>query len=147
MVVDPVGHTTTLSYDTRLGNLDSVVAPGSRWSRTVFDQYGRDSLQSANGLAGDTMVYDILNRPTRVAIPGLGATVLSYDPVYQTRVKDPKGNVYRVTVDALGRITNRYDPADTLNRFVSYRYTLDGLLSSLTNRRAQRIDVAYDSLH
>ncbi|HKV50238.1 MAG TPA: RHS repeat-associated core domain-containing protein [Gemmatimonadaceae bacterium] len=147
MVVDPAGHTTTAHYESRFGNLDSTTAPGDRWTKRVFDRYGRDSLQLANGVPADTTTYDAMNRVARVATPGLGATSMSYDAMFQTRLKDPKGNVYRVSVDALGRVSKRYDPADTLNRYGSYRYNLDGLLTSYTDRRAQRVDFAYDSLH
>ena len=147
MIVDPAGHTTKLYYDSRTGNQDSVVAPGGRWSRSLFDQYGRDSVHSANGLTGDTLQYDLLNRLIRTAAPGLGITTTTYDALFPIRVRDPKGNVYRVVIDALGRTGTWYDPADTLNRFVSYRYAADGLLTSMTNRRGQRVDFAYDSLH
>ena len=146
MVVDPAGHTSTLYYDPRSGNEDSVVAPGDRWSRTIFDQYGRDSVHSANGLSGDTVQYDVLNRVIRRAVPGLGVTLTTYDALFPIRVRDPKGNVYRVAVDALGRTGTWFDPADTLNRFITYRYSANGLPASTTNRRGQRIDVAYDSL-
>lgn len=147
MMVDFSGHTTTMHFDATFGNLDSTTAPGDRWIKKVFDRYGRDSLRMANGVPADTTTYDMMNRATRTAVPGLGAATNSYDAMFQTRVKDPKGNVYRVGVDALGRVTKRFDPADTLNRFTSYRYNLDGLLTSFTDRRGQRVDFAYDSLH
>lgn len=94
MVVDPVGHTSTAHYESTFGNLDSSTAPGARWTKTVFDRYGRDSLRLANGMPADTTTYDVMNRATRVATPALGATSLAYDAMFQTWVKDPKGNVY-----------------------------------------------------
>ena len=145
-VVDPLGHTTKIHYDTSFGNADSALAEGNRWSRTYFDHFGRDSLHTANHKPADTTTYDSMNRVARVALPGLGAVSMSYDALFATGLKDPKRNVYRTSVDALGRVSKRYDPADTLNRFQSYRYDLDNLLTSWTDRRGQRTDMAYDSL-
>jgi len=147
MLVDLAGDTTKLHYDAVFGNLDSTTAPGHRWAKKVFDRYGRDSLQSGNGMPADTTTYDAMDRVTRAVVPSMGASITTYDAMFQSRVKDSKGNVYRIAVDALGRVTKRYDPADTLNRYISYRYNLDGLLTSYTDRRGHRVDFAYDSLH
>ncbi|HEX6809099.1 MAG TPA: RHS repeat-associated core domain-containing protein, partial [Gemmatimonadaceae bacterium] len=145
-IVDPLGHTTKYHYDATFGNLDSTLAEGGRWTKTVFDHFGRDSLHLANHLAADTTTYDALNRILRVARPGTGASTMSYDALFLTRFKDPKGNVFRLSSDALGRVSKRYDPADTINRFRTYRYSLTGLVTSWTNERAQTTNLAYDSL-
>jgi YD repeat-containing protein len=63
----------------------------------------------------------------------------AYNQLYLIRVRDPKLQVYRFDLDNLGRVTRRYDPADTLNRYDSYRYDRDGGLVGWTNRRGQAV--------
>jgi RHS repeat-associated protein len=148
LVVDPLNHQTRFHYDSRFGHLDSTLAPGNRYAVVRFDGYGRDSIVRASGVPADTTFYDILNRVRRAVSGADGrATIFGYDSLFLTRVQDPKGQVFRREFNALGWVTRRYDPADTLNRYISHRYNLDGLLTSSTNRRGQRIDLAYDVLH
>ena len=63
---------------------------------------------------------------------GQGDTILwqLLDPLYLVRMRDAKGQVYRMRVDALGTVDTAFDPADTLGRFRSYRHNRDGSLTS-----------------
>lgn len=148
-VTDPKNHTTYSHYESAFGNLDSTLAPGNRFSKVTLDAYGRDSSTIASGIARRVHIYDVINRPVK-AIAGKDTTLFSYDALYRTRIQDARRDslqVYRFDHDALGRTTREYDPADTLNRYISYRYNKDGLLASRTNRRAQQLDLSYTALH
>lgn len=145
---DPLGHITRYHYQTSFGNQDSVLAPGNRFTRIRFDQYGRDSATSGTSTPWRRTIYDALNRVVQF-YDGVNATptTYGYDKLFLIRVKDPKGQVYRFAKNALGLVTQRFDPADTLNRYDSYRYDRDGLATGWTNRRGQALSFAYDALH
>lgn len=145
---DPGGHLTSYYYDAVFGNLDSVVTPGHRVAVKRFDSYGRDSAVRATGTPWQSVVYDVMNRPTHV-YDGVNATptLFTYDALYLTRVEDPQSQVYRYGVDALGRVAYEYDPADTVGLYQSYRFSVDGMLTGYTNRRGQAITYTYDALH
>lgn len=148
LVVDPLSHATRFAYELLTGNLDSTVMPGGRVVVRQLDAYGRESVTWANGQPHATTVYDLVNRPIKTYTSSQAdTTIYGYDPLFLVRVRDGIGQVYRRSVDALGRSMAVYDPADTLNRYTSYRYNLDGLLTSATNRRGQMVSRAYDALH
>jgi len=145
---DPLGHITRYHYDASFGNQDSVLAPGNRFSRIRFDQCGRDSASSGTSTPWRRKIYDVLNRLVQF-YDGVNAnpTTYGFDKLFLTRVQDPKGQVYRFAYNALGLVTQRFDPADTLNRYDSYRYDRDGLTVGWTNRRGQPLSLSYDALH
>ncbi|MGH7719686.1 MAG: RHS repeat domain-containing protein [Gemmatimonadaceae bacterium] len=146
-VIDPGADTVKYHYDDTFGNLDSTLAPGSRYTRIRFDGYGRDSTIRAAGSPTVTTLYDVLNRVKEVRdSANASPTKYTYDQLFLTRVQDPKNQVYRFEVNRLGWKTREYDPADTLNRYLSYRYNPAGLLTSTTNRRGQRVDLTYDAV-
>lgn len=147
-VKDPKNDSTLFHYDTPFGNRDSVLTQGNRYVRARFDVYGRDSAVTANGLPWRRLIYDVVNRP-RQLYDGVNAnpTILGYDQLFLVRVQDPKNQVYRIATNALGLPTQRFDPADTLNRYDSYRYNRDGLPTGWTNRRNQALTFTYDTLH
>ena len=89
-----------------------------------------------------------MNRPTNT-YDGVNANPTSrmYDHLFLTRVQDPKGQVYRFAYNALGWVTQQFDPADTLNRYVAYRFNRDGAVVGATNRRGQALSYTYDNLH
>jgi len=148
VVTDPLNHVVNTSYDATFGNVNSTVAPGQRTSNRRVDGFGRDSVLSANLGVSRQVLYDLVNRVTRDSVVGQAQPVkYSYDQQYLVRVSDAKGQVFRRSVNALGWVTRAFDPADTLNRSISYRYTLDGQLASYTNRRGQRVDLQYDVGH
>ncbi len=92
--------------------------------------------------------YDPMNRLTKRFTLGQNDTItLSYDPRFLDRMRDAKGQVFRTQSDASGLVDTVFDPADTAQRFTSYRYNRDGMLTSWTNRRGQRVDLTYDALH
>lgn len=146
-MTDSSGHTTFFYYDAVFGNLDSTVAPGGRYTKVVFDGYGRPQTRRTNDEPAHQTSYDLLNRATQIA-DGVNPSPTSYgyDPLYLTRVQDPKGQVFRVEVNALGWVTRRYDPADTLARFDSYEYDVNSNLARWTNRPGQQIAYTYDAL-
>lgn len=149
---DPAMHQTYLGYDAASGNRDTTFfRPTSDDVWLVeqiksIDMHGRDSVvvnYAMDGAPTDSTTYDVMNRPTRVAINGWHKTMV-YDPLYRTQVKDNVGHTYKDTTNALGWVIQHTDPAGTS---ASYRYNLDGLLTSITNRRGQVITQQYDSLN
>lgn len=144
---DPMGHTTRYHYDGTFGNTDSIVAPGNRYTHRRFDRFGRDSVLEQGGQPERRAVYDVMNRVVET-YDGVNTqpTRYGYDALFVTRVQDPKLQVFRFQRNALGDVTQEYDPADTLNRYLSYRYDRFGRVTSTTNRRGERVDVRFDSL-
>jgi RHS repeat-associated protein len=145
--VDPAFDTVFTHYDSRFGNPDSVTSPGGRYKWTRYDGRGRDSAVYVSGGTVAITLYDSLGR-IRQHNDGVhpNPTTYAYDKLHLVRMQDPQHQVYRFGRNALGWLTTAYDPADTTNRFKSYRYRADGTLGSVTNRRGQRIDFRYDSL-
>ena len=145
-VVDAQGHLVQRTWFAGInGNRSKDSLPGGRVTLFYYDGYGRDTAVKAPGVPVRRTHYDILNRPTQ-AYDGVYATptVTSYDSLYVRSVTDPKGQVYQVTRNALGWLTQRTDPA---GRSDQYAYDLDGALRRWTNRRGQSIDYAHDALH
>lgn len=140
------GHVTKYHYETVFGNTDSIQAPGNRVTVMRFDGFGRDSLLWHNSTAKATTVYDLLNRVTAV-YDGVDANPVqtTYDGLFVTRLQDPKGQIHKYDVDALGRIVNDYDMGDT-TKFQSFRYDSGGSLTGITNRRGQTTQFTYDRL-
>jgi RHS repeat-associated protein len=144
--LDPGKDTVFMHYESRFGNLDSVTAAGRRYATTRFDGRGRDSAQYVLSGAVRVTLYDSLGR-VRQFNDGIhaNATLYTYDKLHLIRVQDSQHQVYRFAVNPLGWQTAAYDPADTSNRSISYRYRADGMLTSSTNQRGQRLDFLYDS--
>ena len=144
--IDPKGHTTTDHYDPITGNLDSVNAPGNRAVRHVFDRVGRDSLMTVSGQLTRRVLYDVMNRPiAQYAGPNAAPVTSNYDSL-STTTTDSKGQIFRSDYNVLGWEVRRYDP-DASKGSTYFRYDVEGKLTSTTNRRLQRIQYAYDSLH
>jgi RHS repeat-associated protein len=141
------GHTTHYHYDAVFGNLDSVQAVGNRVTVVRYDQYGRDSATWNNSTPHRSTIYDVMNRVTSLYDGvNVSPTAYSYDALFAVRVQDPKNQVFLSTTDALGRPSSLHDAGDT-TKYTSYRYNVDGLLTSITNRRSQLTNVTYDSAH
>lgn len=151
LVKDAGGHATRTHYEAKFGQADSVIAPGSRSIRMVYDAYGRDSVSIAVGQPAKSTLYDVLNRPRQVfdGVNPNPTTFVYDDPIFLTKIRDAAGTVFRTDVNALGWKTADYDPADTVNwsRKIQYRYNRDGSVTSTTNRRGQVIDIRYDGAH
>ena len=146
-VTDPEGHVARYRYHATFGNLDSTSVPGGRYTIRRFDRFGRDSALIKPNQPVRRTLYDVLNRTTTVynGVDSLPVRY-GYDALFLTRVEDPKQQVFRFQRNALGWPTREFDPADTLNRFITVRYDRSGRVTSTTNRRNQRVDVTHDSL-
>ncbi|HXB23549.1 MAG TPA: RHS repeat-associated core domain-containing protein [Gemmatimonadaceae bacterium] len=154
LTIDAGGHGVSQHYDAAFGSLDTVTnhANGAA-TVTVFDTYGRDSIVTnwphpwVAPFAAKLVTYDAINRPTALTDSAISSTptTIKYGGILPYRVQDPVGNVYRSAYSPLGSVTQQFDPADTLNRYSSYRYNKTGLLTSLTNRRGNQIQFTYDS--
>jgi RHS repeat-associated protein len=148
-IKDAANHLTRFRYNEYTGQLDSITYPGNRWSKRTFDAFGRDSVvRVAGGFAPRTSLYDKVNRVV-AQHDGVSADTafLKYDPLFLIRVRDAKGQVFRAEVNALGWTTREYDPADTLSRYITYRYNNDGQVTSLINRRGDTLRTRFDALH
>jgi RHS repeat-associated protein len=147
-VVDPLGHTTVMAYAVASGNLDSVQAmPSQRYTKTVFDGFGRDSIDIASGfhlLKTDTTYYDKLNRVVGVK-DGVHSGTMSfhYDSLYLRSMTDLKGQTYQTTYNAVGWPVTQTDPA---NRTTTTTYNRLGLPATIVNRRSQLIQYYYDNV-
>ena len=103
LVVDPEGHTIKYHYGSTTGNVDSTLVgdtttalASNRYTKKLFDGYGRDSVVRASGAPGGVIVYDMLNRATQLYDSVGGASIaIAYDPVYPVRVQDQRGQVFR----------------------------------------------------
>jgi len=145
--VDPLQHRTRYFYDATFGTLDSTIAAAGQWSSRTLSAYGLDSISRANGRPAATAWYDQLNRVTRTYIaPGDSATRYRYDGLYQTATTDPKGQLFKNTVNAFGWATKSYDPGDTIGTYTSAQYSASGLVKHARNRRGQWIAFQYDPL-
>lgn len=145
--VDPLGHRTQVHYDATFGTPDSTVAAAGQWTAVTLNAYGLDSVSRASGRPATTTFYDVLNRPTRsYGASGDSATVYRYDALYTIATTDPKGQVYKSLVNALGWTTRSYDPADTVGTYSSAQYSAGGLVKHARNQRGQWIAFQYDPL-
>lgn len=54
------GHVTKYHYDPLLGNRDSTLAPGGRFTKVAFDGHGRVQTQKANDEPQREVVYDAI---------------------------------------------------------------------------------------
>lgn len=147
-LIDPGGHVTKYHYDPVFGNLDSTLAPGNRFTKLAFDGSGRVQTQRSNDEPQRQVVYDASNR-VREVHDGVNPspTLYTYDQLYLRRVQDPKGQVFRFEQNALGWVTRKYDPADTLSRYDTFGYDSAGNLRTWTNRRGQQVSYTYDALN
>ncbi len=145
VVADAKFDSTTLHYDARTLNRDSVTSAQSRrFAKRVFDAFGRDSVRRASGEPSRTMLYDVMNHVLQTSdgvhpLP----TTFAYDSLHPRAVTDPKGQTFATTYNALGWITQRTDPTGAS---VAFTYTLNGLEASITNRRNQRVTKRYDAV-
>jgi RHS repeat-associated protein len=151
LMIDLLGHMTRYRFDPVTGNQDSVISvPSGRFTATIFDRYGRDSVHiasganSAQGGVVSRVVYDPMNR-----------LVAQYDALHTTPVTyvyDGIRQIYRIgvqrdtfatTYNAAGSLLTQSDPA---HRTRSVTYNAFGLRSTVTNRRGQRTVFRYDSV-
>ncbi len=140
---DPSGHKVEAFFDDVFGNTRKTLYEGTRFDSASFDAYGRDSILTSTVAATRFVKYDSLNRVARDSVAGAsGATVYAYDKVYMLRVVDPKGQIFKREVNALGWTRKVYDPADT-TKYVLHNYTVEGLPAHFVNRRGQWKEMTY----
>ena len=144
---DPSGAVRRWSLEASLGNTSKDSLPGRRLTTYSRDAFGRVITVARTGAATQTLYYDGVNRVDSVA-DGVnpGRIRFAYDGDLLQRVQDQEGQVYRYAYNALGWLTHRYDPADTLGRYDHYEYDRSGLVRRWTNRRGQAITLGYDAL-
>lgn len=137
----------TYTYDPIFGNLSEATGRGLPGVKKVFDAHGRDSLMLSSGNAPIRMLYDAMDRIVeRRALTGSPVvTTMLYDSLDLKSITDGKGQVYAFDRDIVGRTTRAY-AANSTTSYRSYRYDIKGNLSSVTNRRGQRIQMTYDGI-
>ncbi len=110
----PGAHVTRKIYDTDFGHLNRTELPGNRYTAVTFDGYGREVLLTDDTGRSRHLSYDGIDRVTRDSTGGDGrATVYAYNKEFPVSVTDPKAQVFRRAVNALGWTTAVYDAADT----------------------------------
>ena len=160
---DPGGHTRRYEYNVSPANPWKnlqMTSEGVGESRETWFEYGPYGLPRKVSLPHDEITpatvrkseYDVLNRPSVSSVLDVAtATELATTMVYEetdgkltTRVTDPRGNVYRSVMNALGWVESR---TDARNQTISYKYDAVGNLVQVVNRRNQVVTMSYDRLH
>src|SRR5688572_933128 len=132
---DPLSHNVEAFFDGTFGNTRKTLYEGTRFDSVRFDAYGRDSILTSTVAATRFLKHDVLNRVVRDSVAGAsGATAYTYDKLYLLRVVDPKGQIFKRQVNALGWTLRVYDSADT-TKYIRHEYTVEGLPSLFVNRR------------
>jgi RHS repeat-associated protein len=141
---DPIaGHVVQAFFDDTTGNLRKRLHPGSRFDSIRYDAYGRDSILAVSAGPKRILTYDLLNRPTRDSVAGaVKATTFAYNKDFLIRVVDPKNQVFKRAVNALGWTRKIYDGGDT-TKYVIHEYTLEGQPALFVNRRGQWKEITY----
>jgi len=143
-VVDPGGHSTTCHFTSSSGlwNTDSI---SNQLGRVAFQYDAHGQQITAIDEVNDTlrMQYDSVGRIVATIGPLRETTQSSYDALYQTQLRDGKGQVYLLWSDALGRPDSTTDPAGKSDH---YQYDFNGNVTSWTNRNGKTVQFTYDSL-
>lgn len=145
-VIDAQQHLLVRTYFAgAFGNRSKDSTLGPRVATYVYDAYGRDSLVRTTGLPTRVTLYDQLNRVTQYHDSvNVSPTRYGYDQLYLITVTDPKGQIFRTAYNSVGWVTSRTVPGGDSTR---YRYSVDGDLKRVINRRGQNTDFGYDALH
>jgi YD repeat-containing protein len=132
--------------DARFGNLATETDPGNRVTQSYFDAYGRDTAAVGPQHPIVRTQYDVLNRVTAEYNGHATNPVrIGYDAILPVSVRDPLSHVDSTEYDALGRATRHLGYASLVSATTT-RYDSAGRPTSVTNRRGERIDLAYDAL-
>jgi YD repeat-containing protein len=119
-VTDPLGHTTSMAYDT-IGNLTSVIDP-----------LGHSASFGHTGSGLLTSVTDALQN----------TTTLTYNSADLIGITDPLQNTTTMFYDAAGRVTSRTDP---LGHSTKYQYNNLNQITQVTDSLQGITTLTYDS--
>ena len=149
-VTDPEGHGTTYTYGGQAGstydNLRTVTTGSTspRTTTTVYDRFGRDSLNISPGKDTTRTEYDLLNRVTRAIDPVGGVTAYRYMNGQLYQVTDPKLQTYSFHHDMLGQLGSAVDPR---GQWSYAYYDRAGNPTFTRNRRGQVVTALYNALN
>ncbi|MGH7613079.1 MAG: RHS repeat domain-containing protein [Gemmatimonadales bacterium] len=144
-ITDPEGHLIGRTwYLGTNGNRSRDSVPGGRQTTYSYDTHGRATSVSAPSVTSRFAAYDVLNRVLKDSIAGSLPTTFAYDSLFLKSVTDPKGQIYRFAYNAVGWTIAETDPA---NHADTVRYTREGLVLRVKNRRNQVVDYVYDAGH
>jgi RHS repeat-associated protein len=161
-VIDPLGHTTTNTYDA-VSNLITTNDALSRQTKYQYDKLNRktvvtnpenktvttnyDAVGNAIAVTDElgrttSFTYDERNLQTGAIDPLLNKTTTNYDAVGNVvSVVDPNGNSTSYSYDGLGR---KISDVDALGGITSYSYDAIGNLLSLTDPNNNKTSYTYD---
>lgn len=155
-VVDPRSLTTTYTSD-GLGNRTGLASPDTGATTQTYDANG--NLKTSTDARGKltTYAYDALNRLTTVTYASGTPTVFEYDggaagaPYaigHLTKISDESGQTV-LGYDQAGRVLSKaqttVSATGTVIRQLSYAYSTNGQLQSVTYPSGNRVNYAYDS--
>lgn len=143
-VTDPLGQSSTLEYDT-VGNLIATTDPVGNKTQQIYDTVSR--LTALIDPRGKTtqFTYDPVNQVTQLTDALNGLTTFTYDPNGNLlTLTDAKNHTTTYTYDNMDRLQTR---PDALNRSESYQYDLAGNLTRFTDRKNQQSNFVYDALN
>lgn len=125
----------------RMTREDGTVAT----TRYTYDEWSR--LRTILNPLGEVTdrAYDDADRIIRVSDPRWRMTSFEFTGPHQTRVTDSTGKSFESTYNALGWLLSERHPGSELAR--TYRYDVDGLLTSSTDRRGRTVTRSYDAAH
>lgn len=146
VTIDPGGHAdTTIFAADGFQNTDSTVAAGHRATWYRYDGYGRRRALRPPVGAGDSSVYDLLNRTVQtVDIATQRHTSSEYDALYLTAISDARNSRSTYTRNALGWVEQEWR-AGSANPLAK-TYDANGNVLTFQNRRQQTVTFTYDAL-
>jgi RHS repeat-associated protein len=139
--VDPLGNTTSYSYDAN-GNLLGLTDPMGRKVSNGYDESGE--LTSVTNAAGQTTTFDYSNGDLVGATDPLGhKTIFGHNAAGDvTSIRDPEGRLTKLSYDNDDELTSATDPA---GQITTYQYDVDGDLTSVTDPRGHTQTSSYDT--
>jgi RHS repeat-associated protein len=147
LVIDGGGHTRRWTYAAAGsgGNLVQTTDALGHVTAFHYNAYGLvDTTTKANGVK-QSAAYDAINRDTAMTNGLHYTTRYSYGPLGLTRVKDPKGQVYKFDRNAWGLLVAQHDLADT-TKADTLKYDVGAEPRMLITRRSDTIRLTYDAL-
>lgn len=145
-VRDAEGHVTAYVYDTLAHNPREVRtgSSGQRASLQRRDVYGR-VVATVDAEGGrDSTVYDLLDRPVKTFDAAGDSMVYTYGPTHLTQLRDPVGQTYGFTYDALGQLVAETDPR---GQTTHHRYDRGGNRIATVTRRGHVLSATFDALN